>query len=148
MPLHASFQKHLKLLRWAIVVYFLIAPRVVCHRHVDAMEDTGASQALAYHLNQYHGSDGSPVDDRQLHFHLTFSHLPGLIPSGSLLVIAAAPTGDLGLESLLAPGDCGSALTSMAALEKHERQPSSCCRGSVHACPSGFRRICLGVWTI
>jgi hypothetical protein len=142
----SSFQTTFTLLRWAFVVCFLFAPRVVGHRHIDAMGLEGANQALACHLELYHGSGQLPVDDRELHFHLTFSLLPGEIPAVSSLDVGTYPQVDVGQSSQFKFFECTNLIESTDSCESSDFSFAALVgenRGT-----NSFRRIYFGVWII
>jgi|LakMenEpi03Aug12_release.lakeMendotaPanAssembly.Ray.scaffolds.fasta_scaffold00031_85 hypothetical protein len=72
-----KFDRFCSLVSWALLLYLLVTPPLVGHRHSDLLESDGTHQQLASHLNRYHFCDGAPVDDNQFHVHLAFSILPG-----------------------------------------------------------------------
>ncbi len=136
------------LLRWAFVVYFLFAPRVVVHRHIDAMGLEGGNQALASHLELYHGSGQFPVDDRELHFHLTFSLLPREIPAGSSLDVGTFPQVHVGQSSQLKFFECTYPIESTASYESSDCPAAALVGENISHGSNSFRRIYFGVWII
>lgn len=144
----ANFQKTFTLLRWAFVVCFLFAPRVVGHRHIDAVGLDGANQALASHLKFYHGSGQFPVDERELHFHLTFSLLPREIPAGSSLNVGTFPQFDVGQSSQPKFFECTYRIDSTASYESSDFPVAALVGESISHDTNSFRRIYFGVWII
>ena len=142
----SSIQTTFTLLKWAFVVCFLFSPRVVGHRHIDAMGPEGANQALASHLELYHGSGQLPVDDRELHFHLTFSLLPGEIPAMSSVDVGTYPQVDVGQASQFKFFECTNRLESTTSYESSDF-PIAALVGE-NCGTNSFRRIYFGVWII
>lgn len=77
MCLKPKIDRFGSLVSWALLLYLLVMPPLVGHRHSDLLKSDGTHQQLASHLNLYHFCDGEPVDDNQFHVHLAFSILPG-----------------------------------------------------------------------
>ena len=144
----SSFQTTFTLLRWAFVVCLLIAPRVVVHRHIDVMGLDGGNQALASHLELHHGSGQFPVDDRELHFHLTFSPLPGEIPACSSLDVGTFPQVDFGQSSQLKFLESTYLIESTASYESSEFPIAALVGENISHGSNSFRRIYFGVWII
>ncbi len=136
--------------RWLLVLYLLVAPRVVGHCHADAALLDGANNSLAAHLERFHSSDDFPVGDFQFHFHLAFSLLPTDLPCGSTIENAACS----GCESsssvfdpiqpeclsdqLLHDHDLDRASESLVSASGNHRSFNA----------NRFRRVCFCVWNI
>ncbi len=144
----AKYETWNALLKWVLVLCFLVAPRVVGHRHADVRESIGGSRILANHLARCHDSRENAVPDCQFHFHLSLGMLPGDIPAGTDST-----------QQLLSASD-GSSTTPVvqceASLLAYERTaprldhsfvlPMNHGRGLLNT--SETRRIFFGVWQI
>jgi hypothetical protein len=144
----STFRRSTLLLRWVIVVLFLACPRVVGHRHIDIADTVGQGQALASHLKRHHGPSGLPVDDRELHFHLTLSLFEAGVPAG-------VPSSDGMLSKCDVEQTCSFELPQSAcqcesnALWDVSDFPSDGpADGSIRHSASSFKRIYFSVWII
>jgi hypothetical protein len=144
----SSFQTAFTLMRWVTVVCFLAAPRVVGHRHVDVMDNEGASQVLASHLDLYHSSSQFPIDDRELHFHLIFSLLPAEIPPGASVESGLLLSGEVGQASQVELSGSHGRPQAIASFASNDAQIDAIVGESVHHSTNNFKRICLCVWII
>lgn len=130
------------------MLYVLVAPRIVAHRHVDLSDLEGASRSLASHLERYHSSDRWPVDDWQLHFHLSFSLLPGEISAGTGVESGPLPAADVAseLRDAVSAGDPLAEPPISLHLASTAQAASS--RELPHHGSVLFRRLTLCVWNI
>lgn len=139
-------------LRWVFVLYVLVAPRVVSHRHADISGLDGANRILVSHLQRYHHFDQFPIDDRKVHTHLSFFTLTPEIPFGSSTQscwLLAPETGNLNLDGL----NLTRVAMRLLPSEQIDEVDSPCFTfvdllSARHCGTSSFRRIHFGVWTI
>ncbi len=144
----SSIRTAFSLLRWVIVVLFLVAPRVVGHRHIDVMGGEADIAALASHLDRCHSSCRFPVDDHELHYHFSFSVLPHETSAGSIVECRALSLGETGVASrgMLTQSTC---LHDIALFgDSSEFQKKSLASGTNLFSNNRFKRIYLGVWII
>jgi hypothetical protein len=136
--------------RWLLVLYLLVAPRVVGHCHADAALWDGPNSSLAAHLERFHSSDDFPVGDFQFHFHLAFSILPAETPCGTAIDNAVCS----GCESSSSVYDPSQPVCLSDQLlhdcecerETHSRVTVT---GNHHSfSANSFRRVCFCVWNI
>jgi hypothetical protein len=144
----SSFQKTFTLLRWVFVVCFLFAPRVVGHRHIDAMGPNEANQALASHLAMFHGSGQFPVDERELHFHLTFSLLPLEIPATFSFDFGTFTQFEVAQSSQPKSVECTYLLDRTVASESSDFPVAALVGKNTSHGTNRFRHILFGVWII
>lgn len=152
-PMHfkSSFGYCFTTLQWAFVVYLLLAPRIVGHRHCDLSQIDCSNQRLATHLERCHGFTQTPIDANQFHFHLSFSTLPADIPN-SLTIHGA------GILDIAASRSCDylsktfPQLAFIQPMRNGTNDPLELRSLRFVDCdittPVNFRRVCFGVWII
>lgn len=136
------------LLRWVIVVLFLVAPRVVGHRHIDAMGGEADIAALASHIDRCHSSCRFPVDDHELHYHFSFSVLPHETSAGTIVESGALSFDEMGvaIRGMLTQSAC---LNDIAFfVDSSEFRKNSLTSPTNLFSNNRFKRIYLGVWII
>lgn len=140
-------EKSISILGCVLVFTFLLAPRLVVHRHADLADQLGASSVLELHVERYHADDRIPVDPSELHVHWSFSLEPSELPTHT--------TSERCLGSCSFAGDSESFAAhffSVAILHN--------AHGGVDQCEAlhdaldtparlfAFKRILFGVWNI
>ena len=148
MVFRAKYERWHTLARWMFVLYFLLTPRVVVHRHADVPESNAGSLVLATHLDHWHSSQECSFPECQFHFHLSFALLPIDVPAGTTANSDAPTTSDT-TTTILA--DLGKAL-----LHSYVRTVPDVDTATALPLSVGFetrrandlRRIFFGVWQI
>ena len=134
--------------RLALVLYFLVAPRVVCHRHADVRASFDSGRILAVHLDHWHASQDGEVPEWQFHFHLSFALQPSDFLAANASNIVAFSADDTRSFNLLE--HCNELqLTyhgSQVIPSNHFFLPDSLVRKLRDA--GDFRRVLFGVWQI
>ena len=132
------------ILRWFFVLYLTLSPRVVGHRHSDVAGLSGDNRVLATHLACFHGCDSHPIDDRDVHFHLTFSLAP-TIPVGYCTESVQSVPDVTAWE--IAAQYASTEWVDAVDTDGKLRQPHAC-DIPIRWSPSNFRRIHYSVWLI
>lgn len=78
-----GLEKPISILGCVLVFAFLLAPRLVVHRHADLADHLGSASVLDRHVERYHADDRTPVDPNELHAHWSFSLQPSEQPTHS-----------------------------------------------------------------
>ncbi len=140
-------EKSISILGCVLVFTFLLAPRLVVHRHTDLADQHGAASVLELHVERYHADDRTPVDPSELHVHWSFSLQPSEQPTHSMSERC------LGCCSLAADSESFAAPVSSVIVLNNAHDGVDQCEALHDALDTpatlfAFKRVLFGVWNI
>lgn len=140
-------EKSISILGCALVSVFLLAPRLVVHRHADLADHLGSASVLECHVERFHADDRTPIDPSELHVHWSFSLQPSEQPTHSTSERC------LGCCYFAGHPECFPTQLSCGVILHHAHDRIDRCE-ALHAAfdtPAtlfAFKRVLFGVWNI
>jgi hypothetical protein len=140
-------EKSISILGCVLVFAFLLAPKLIVHRHADLADHLGSASVLERHVERFHADDHTPIDPSELHVHWTFSIQPSEQPTHSTserCLGGSSVAGDS--ESLATYLSCGT--TPHHAHDRIDRSETLHATLDTRATLFAFKRVLFGVWNI